>query len=223
MSTQERDTGDSSVWQEFASQYSGVEWLDLDPLYSIPDRLIDCIKHVMPKLMTEAERKFEKDLAARTEGGFFNRCRFGYPPLSQRFYTDRAPPKDGGWHNVSEAAANIKGMLEENLRERGIAEGNITEFEKKQLDYDNDVRLHQAAYAAWLVTDPQFRHERDALSESWAAVVHKRRRFPDYLRSMVGESAFGNDATRQQFEEYVRFLQRWGLDTFAPPERMSIA
>jgi hypothetical protein len=164
--------------------------------------------------MTEEEEAFEYELAEVTEGGFFHQRRFGFPPLSQRFYTDTVPPRSEGHKRVREAAESIRGMLAEEQRAYGANELEVEKFQNDRMEYDKKVRHRQVAYAAWLVTDPLFRRERDILKKGWAATVNERHGFPDYPRSMVGESAFGSDESREQLEEYIRFLQRWGLDKF---------
>ena len=60
----------------------------------------------MPGLLTDDELAFEEDLATVTEGGFLHQRRFGFPPLSQRFYTDDVPPRIEGDEKVREAAAS---------------------------------------------------------------------------------------------------------------------
>jgi hypothetical protein len=71
MGVQDTELDDEGApWEEFAGRHEGHPFLDLDPLYAMPERLIDLIAQYSPNFFG-GDEEFEHDLSSTTEGGLF--------------------------------------------------------------------------------------------------------------------------------------------------------
>jgi hypothetical protein len=131
----------AGAWAEFARRHEENPFLDLDPLYPLPEKLIDAIIHYTSKgrgFFTEDEVTFERDLARLERGG----------PDQKRAQAQRR-------------------------RQRTTIERKRWKIIKSRIE----------AYSGWLVTNPQFRAERDALRHNFGEQVQIRGGFPSNGRT----------------------------------------
>jgi hypothetical protein len=187
----------------------------LDPLYSLPEALIDIIagkqsgslterQGVAPGFLSEDEVAFERDLARTVGGGGF----FYREPFPCLLLAAPASPE------VDRADQEIQSLLGEGLETEGVHPRRV------QMIFDNEGRYREladtraAAYAGWLVTDARFRQERDALRGAWGTYVEEERRFPVVPQSVLGHPIGPPSRGGKQFAHFMRFYRRWGLETF---------
>jgi hypothetical protein len=125
------------AWEKFAQRHSGNLSLELDPLYPLPEELIDAIIEEAPRFFTEKEQAFERELAAlaRDNSNF-----------------DRGQ---------AETERELRDMLAEEMKAGGSSELQVGRYLQAEDERREAIESRIEAFAGWLVTDPQFRGERD--------------------------------------------------------------
>jgi hypothetical protein len=203
MNQRRRQSDDGlKVWEQFSLRHRKNPHPNLNPLYALPEKLINIIKEGLPRFLTAKEELFERDLARATAaGGFFHRRLFACP-LSP------PPPTP----EQERQRQKIEALLTEAMREDGRNELQVQNYfqDKKQLE--DDLHLRAVAYTSWLVTNPRFRLERDAVRTKWDERVAELGHFPIHRRSFLGEPP---DPVGPEEARMLHFYRRWGLDTFA--------
>ncbi|MDP6556936.1 MAG: hypothetical protein QGG71_19855 [Pirellulaceae bacterium] len=209
----------SEVWHQLSSKYPDHPDLQADPLYALPGELIVLMDDKVPGLMTEEQMTFELDLADLTGGGFLFRRPFGYALLDEPEYRSVKPARvaqlDERQHK---SAFDIKELMVDEMRESGASDAAIREFFASEAAMNAEVARCQAAYAGWLISNPEFLRERDGLRNAFDQLVVERQSFPMYPRSFFGEVpeiGRADSDNRDAYATYLRFLRRWGLDGFA--------
>jgi hypothetical protein len=185
-------------WRQFGRRHKKHPSLGANPLYALPEALIDRVKAEAPGLWTPADEGFERDLARTTAGGgFFHRrlfpCPLNPPPL---------PAED------QRRQERIEGLLTQALREEGHTEGQIERRREAERRRAEIVAQQAVAYTAWLVTNEQFLGERDGYRAVWEDRVAAEGRFPALPLSLLG-----GPADRREGKLFL-FYRRWGLDRF---------
>ena len=189
------------AWAEFAGRHRGHPHLAHDPLYSLPEGLIDSIVGLAPGVFSEQEVAFERDLAKATGGGLFFRRR-AVPCLLLPRSVDGPP--DALDRRVRDARADL-------LKDRGISRLQLEEFDRGEAELHDRVDLRAAAFAGWLVSNRGFRTERDQLIERVGSYVEETGRFPSLPRSYLGEPSGVKDRREGAFHLFYR---RWNLSSF---------
>jgi hypothetical protein len=159
---------------------------------------------VAPKLWSKEEVAFERDLALTAGGGFFCRRPFDCLLLS--------PPADT---RAAQADGEIRTMLAANLEDEGTHPARAKAILTDDASYQEMADLRAAAYAAWLLTNGQFREERDALQERWGEHVQQERRFPALQLSFLGgHVVLGEQQGGEAYAHFRHFYLRWELERF---------
>ena len=190
-----------AAWKEFAGRHKGNPHLPADPLYALPEGLIDILIAEVPELFGVGEKAFERDLARTTGGGLFSRRRV-VPCLLLDRRVDGPP--EGLDRRIRDAEA-------EHLEGSGVSKLGIAEYDKRQAKHDQMADLRAAAYAGWLVADRRFRAERDDLFARDGSYVEEHDGFPSLPRSYLGESCGAANPGEARFHLFYR---RWGLTSF---------
>src|SRR5262249_1783629 len=165
-------------WPGFARRNrTRAPWLAVDPLYALDDGLIDQLCHHAPGLFAAGEEAFERDLARATGGGFF----FGPRAVTDALL--RAPDDP----DLGPADARLPQTAEDILADQGKS-ARVADFHlRATAERGGEACRRRAAYAGWLVCDPAFGMERDALRRRHEAGVRRAGRFPAVPRSVLGE------------------------------------
>jgi hypothetical protein len=201
MARRKRQAGEAGPWDDFARRHHGNTFLGQNPLYALPEALIDALAREMPDFWTEAEAAFEHDLTRTAGGGFFHRRPFpsplGPPPIDAR---------------QQRTAETIRQLQAEDMTSAGRSDLQVRRHfdavEAQQAAAD----LRAAAFTGWLVSNPQFLAERDLYRRDWEARVAAAGRFPAHRLSVFGEQPqqpVGRDEAL-----LLHFYRRWGLDGF---------
>src|SRR5262249_34169103 len=77
------------------------------------------------------------------------------------------------------------------------------------------VSQRQVAFSGWLLTNDEFRFDRDRFVNSWSKKVRKRGSFPEVPFSLVGEGPQVPKSDRRFYAEYILFYRKWGIQSFA--------
>jgi hypothetical protein len=195
-----RAGGGSDLWEQFAQQHAQQPYLVLNPLYALPPEFLDIVKTELPGLWSPAEEAFERSLAAAATGGFFHQWPFACPLTP--------PPPPPAWDQQRQ---QLDHLLTEAATAGGRSQLQIANYKKAERQQEEDLQLRALAYTAWLVTDPQFRTERDAVRVTWESRVGAHG-FPSHRRSWLGERPKPVDGDEARL---LLFYRRWGLETFA--------
>lgn len=201
------------LWAEFARRHKGNPFLELDPLYSIPEPLLDIIagkqegslierQGVAPGFLSKQDVAFERDLARTVSGGFSFR-----KPFKCLLLEPAMPPEQ------AKSDRQIKTLWAEELENEGIHPQRVQDIFAKDAHYQDLADTRAASYAGWLVTNELFRRERDDLRRHLGDYVKKKRRFPVMSQSFLGKTIGRPDGGRAH-ADYLYFYRRWGLETF---------
>jgi hypothetical protein len=198
--------GRADAWRQFAERHAGNPFLELDPLYSLPEKLIKAIIRKARQFFTPDELTFEKDLAR----------------------LDRDDSNRG-----QAQAKRRRDLLTRQMQERGMNPRTVAAYFEEEDQRRRAIKSRIEAYAGWLVTNRQFRAERDDLQRDWGRRVEIWGGFPSQRRS-CREKQPGSvgpppaPATRASgrtdksgCEQIARinapfeaFYHRWGLERF---------
>lgn len=189
------------AWEEFAGRHRGSRHLAHDPLYSLPERLIDHLVDQVPEIFDEHEEAFERDLAKTSRAGLFSRHRV-VPCLLLAGPVEEDQGERDRW---------IRDAQAEHLEAYGIGPQRLDRFDEKQAEHDRRADLRAAAYAGWLVSGPQYLAERDDLRQREGAYVEEQGGFPSLPRSYLGEPAGAADPREARYHPFYR---RWNLSSF---------
>lgn len=198
----------SAVWDEFAGRHPGHRFLELDPLYSLSEPLIDAVREQVPDFFTGDDEGFERDLARTAGFGFFYRRPFGRT----------ARTIDGGTQEemdrrAEESSRQIREMLEFEWRARGADGQDIEDRTGWEERFRTRVADLQNAYRGWLVSNPGYRLEVSRLRQRWAEAARAAGGFPRLPLFLMHDPTTELQLPRGFREECEAFYIRWGLQT----------
>lgn len=193
------------VWEQFAKRHNGNPFLDLNPLYALPLKLIDVLNQ--KKLFTAADLAFERDLADLTGGGFWRHFRFGYSPLGN-FYGSAKQETIAS----KESDAQLRSILELLVPRDALREQWIARNAEQSQRYNESVDFQIAAYAGWLIGNPEFCRDKMTLRTAYGAKVDKCAAFPEFPMSFFGEAPKRDRRfSKNCAAEFDFFYRKWGL------------
>lgn len=212
---QTKPTKPTDLWAAFVERHHGNPFLKLDPLYALPEALIDIIagnpskesaierQGVAPNFLTKQEDAFERDLARTVSGGFFQQRPFECLLLGKC-----DDPK------LARLSHQIEAELVENLKDEGVNPKLTQKALDAHGDYQTLANERAVGYAGWLLTNSQFRRERDELRSTWGNYVDTEHRFPAMPASFLGEAIGPVETRGKEYAHFIAFYRRWGLQTF---------
>jgi hypothetical protein len=187
-----------TAWREFARRHRGNPSLELDPLYALPEPLIDLIQRDAPGLLIPAAEAFERDLVRTAHGGFFLRRPFDCLLLSG--------PPDERQAALDEDLRELQAGL---MEDAGTRPQQIQRYFDGEKDEQQDAEVRRLAYCGWLLLNDQFRQERDTLREYGKVLVTAKGGFPALPRALMGKERGPIDPDDVPFHTFYR---RWGLE-----------
>jgi hypothetical protein len=198
-----------AAWQAFARRHAGNPLLEQEALYALSLPLLDAIAERVPGFLAPEQELFERDLAATASFGFFHGRALG-ASRQPRGRGGAAPPPD---ERQGQSAHAIRAMWEEELRGRGLPDSAIHWGFRHREQRRGRIDACQEAYGGWLVLNPQYRAELDALRAAWGPVVRSLGRFPELPRwPLLPRESFGAAAPAAFVEACSAFYTRWGLE-----------
>ena len=178
--------------------------LQIDPLYALPTDLFDTLREHAPEVLGP-DKKVERLLARFCQengfAGFWRHRPFSYPLLD---------PQGRGLLNEEHMRAYKRHWP--TLQTFGIQEKIKGEFKPGTL-----VGSRMQAYLGWLVTEPAYRQERDALRQQGEAVVAETADVESFNWIPAAEDIqrLGlpvSDEARSFHESYRQFCRRWCIE-----------
>lgn len=102
------------------------------------------------------------------------------------------------------------------MQKSGYTGEDIQRRRKAEHTEKGDVEVRQRAYAGWLVTNMEFRQDRDAFRAKWEPTVEALGGFPRLPLSLMGERPSPpHEEYREFYDDYKRLCVTWGLDGLA--------
>ena len=204
-------------WLKIAETYEGHPAVDSDVVYALPDLLINAIVKQMPAFFSEVELHFERDLARLAGAGFFLKRPFGYPRLARPTLAEQEAAR---WNELNERHASsdrrIRKMLDDEMRKGGFTEEDISGCRMAEIEEEGNIEIRQRGYAGWLVTNAEFRKDRDAFRKAWQPIIETLGGFPLLPLSLMGEEPSPTHKEYRDFyDDYTNFCVKWGLEGFA--------
>jgi hypothetical protein len=204
--------GRAKAWAEFARRHAGNPFLDVDALDALPDELINAIVKEVPGFFSQDQQTFERDLAKLGRGA-----------------------QDLGTKQT-EHERQLHELLAEEMKRGGANQLQIDRYFEAEAERYQEIESRVEGYCGWLVTDPQFRSERDELRRKWGEHVEAWGGFPSQRHSYLGEPSWSagpqpaqvvrephwtedqwvQEVTRVNapFEPFWIFYNRWCLEQF---------
>jgi hypothetical protein len=199
----------SPEWEKFARRHAGSPFLELDPLYTLTEEIINEISEHIPSFFTTKQLRFERDLIRTASFGFYQRRALGLPPGTRRSGKLTRP----SWEKRhARTARAINEMLRVEMRRDGLTEAEISEHFQKSRDQRKVIDTRKEAYAGWLIVNRPFRAEIKALRRKWATVMQRVGRFPVYPRWLLSDEEYDQDLPQKFRDDFLAFYRRWGLD-----------
>jgi len=204
-------------WLRFAAIYKGHPAVDRGVVYALPDLFIDAIVKRIPDFFSEEEQHFERDLARLAGAGFFLKRPFAYPRLPRPILAEQEAVR---WNEFNEWQAGshqrIRKMLDDAMRTSGLTDEEIRGCHVGELDEKGNIEIRQRGYAGWLVTNPEFRQDRDDFRRKWDTTIETLGCFPQLPLSLMGEKPSPpREEYREFYSDYKNLCVTWGLEGFA--------
>jgi hypothetical protein len=191
-----------------------------DAIYSLPPKLIDALQEVskqraVPKVFTPEEEIFERELA-RTGNGFFLGESFVYPPFPILPEIAETEPERQAMKQQLANDSKIKELMKEEMASSGRSDAEIDQYFSRGESIRRLVEERQAAYAGWLVSNPDLRDSVCAFHNRWAARIDSLGVLPALPRSLYGHAL--QEAPNVDpvfFFEYSMLCRFWSIDRLA--------
>ena len=195
-------------WDAFSHRHAGSRSLELDPLYSLSEELIDSIVKLVPGFFSSEEVKFERDLARTARFGFFLHTALG---LAQVGNEPTGEPTLA--ESVENTSRQIDDMIAEELQQTGADPEDIRAHFTQHADQRARIVSRQSAYAGWLLLNSEFRAELRRFRERWEGAVRAVGRFPRLPMWLMPDPTERAELPPDFRDECYRFFCRWGLET----------
>ena len=195
----------SDQWLELSERYPDIASRCGDAVYALPETLISAIQELVPALFSRDELPFELHLARTGATGFF---------LKQPFYDPILSAFSGGVRQSKEAIdEEIKELLTEEATAIGRSGSTVDDYLKAADEREEAMRLRQAGYVGWLISEPNFRMEMADFISRWKRTIARTGRFPAVRKSLLGERTNIPKKSREFWTEAMILYRRWGLET----------
>jgi hypothetical protein len=154
-------------WERFCARHQDHPALRSPTLYAIPEGLLNAIEQESPDFLTTTEKRFERDLARYGGVGFHcgRPIRFRLFGEMQRQALNAA---ESQWRRRIEASVHrIEQLFEEYMTSLDRHRAEVDVHRRQRDEFRNRVLERQRGYVGWLLTNPDFRSERDAFFAQW--------------------------------------------------------
>lgn len=195
----------SDQWLELSERYPDIASRCGDSVYALPEKLISAIQELVPTLFGPGELDFELHLARTGATGLFLKQPFRYPVLSAS--------SDGVRQSKEAIDEEIKELLTDEATAIGRSETSVDDYMKAVDEREKAMRLRQAGYVGWLISEPNYRTEMEAFTSRWKTTIVRKGRFPAVRKSLLGERAQISKKSREFWADAMTLYRRWGLET----------
>jgi hypothetical protein len=206
-------------WERFCARNQDHPALQGDSLYAIPEGLLRAIEQEAPEFLTTGEKKFERDLARYGGVGFHHRR-----PIRIKLFGDmqRQPlnAAESQWRRRVEAAGRrIEQLFNEYMESLGRRQYEVEVHRQRRDEFRTRVLERQRGYVGWLLTNPDFRAERDAFFTQWKRRLRLASR---EIGEPISREQLPNRRPHKRAQPFwasaTQFLWKWGLEAMATPD-----
>jgi hypothetical protein len=206
-------------WERFCERHPDHPALRNNTLYAIPEGLLRAIEQESPDFLTATEKRFERDLARYGGVGFH--C--GRPIRFKLFgEMQRQPfnPAESRWRQRIDAAERrIDQSFEEYMTSLGRHQAEVVAHRQQRDEFRKRILERQRGYVGWLLTNPDFRAQRDGFFAQWMRRLRLASRESGVsLDQGQRPSKTPRKTTRDFWADAVQFLWRWGLEAMVTPD-----
>jgi hypothetical protein len=199
-----------ATWQRFAKRNAGNPFLVSDPLYALSQEIIDAIKVQVPSFFTKVQERFERDLAKMASFGFVHRRVVGRTEDDEVTGVGGRPSLE---EREEKTAAKINELLAEELKQTGADDDEVNDYFKGRAELRERTVARKAAYAGWLILNPHYRTEVQAIRKKWGEKVSDIDQFPRLPMWALPDPTDTVKLPKGFREDFYDFLIGWGLDT----------
>jgi hypothetical protein len=206
-------------WERFCARHHDHPELQGHTLYAIPEGLLKAIEQEAPDLLSSSEKRFERDLARYGGVGFH--C--GRPIPFRLFGEVQRQPLNAAeskWRRrIESSARRIERLVDENMSSLGRHQAEVDARRRRRNEFRNRVLERQRGYVGWLLTNPDFRAERDAFFAQWMRRLRLASRETGIPISHEQRPRTTPRKTIRHFwADAVKFLWKWGLEGMVTPD-----
>lgn len=207
------------AWDRFRARHQNNPALEDHTLYAIPEGLVNAIEHEAPDLLAPREKRFERDLARYGGVGFHKGQPIHFALLPEMKRTALSTDELKRLRRLQKSDRAIQQIFNSHMRLLGRSEAQVQAYHGRREQFRNRVIERQRGYVGWLLTNADFRAERDAFFTRWKNVL-RRASDNDGQPLSLGQRPDTRPPkkTRDFWADAVKFLWKWGLEAMATPE-----
>jgi hypothetical protein len=200
-------------WSELAKRHPKHR-MRAEAIYALPEVLIDVLES--KQFLSQDEAVFERNLMQLGGVGFFRKALISFPWLPWNDVKVLDPKWIRSRQRAERTGANIEALMRTEIRRAGRNDQQIEELQRRQQAFVQRIRQRQRGYVGWLVTNHEFRNDRDRLRALWEARPDAKATMPRLSWDLFGEIRTRPSAEIEQSEiEASKFLWKWGLASLA--------
>jgi hypothetical protein len=207
------------AWDRFRARHRNNPALEDHTLYAIPEGLVNAIEQEVPDLLASREKRFERDLACYGGVGFHNGQPIRFALLPEMKRTKLTADESKLQRRIQKSDREIRQLFNEHWRLLGRNEAQVQAYLGRVEQFRSRVVERQRGYVGWLLTNPDFRTDRDVFFTQWKNVL-RRASEQDGEPLSLGQRPGTRPPkrTRHFWADAVKFLWKWGLQAMATPE-----
>lgn len=201
-------------WSELAKRHPKHRHLRAKEIYALPTALINALesKH----FLSEDEAVFERDLAELGGVGFFRKALIAFPWVPWNDVQVLSPTSIRLHRRAEKTGAQIHALIKAEIRGAGRNEQQIEDLQRRQEALVDRIRQRQRGYVGWLVTNCEFRSDRERLRALWDARPDAKATMPRLPWDLFWEiRTRPSEETATSEAEASKFLWKWGLAALA--------
>ncbi len=176
-----------------------------DEVYALPRELVELINSEVPRFFGEQDLEYEHRLARLAGGGYSLGRPFTCPGLP-------IPVADETAVTIRASDERVREMREDDMLEQGATREQIQAYWDREAKMAERIRAMQEGYLGWLITTPEFVHERNQICNKWRTMIEAQCCFPRVPMSFFGDASRIEPEYRDMFNAWQTFHQRWSID-----------
>jgi hypothetical protein len=160
-------------WERFRARHGGNPQLRNDTLYAVPEGLLKAIDLEAPDFFAAREKRFERDLARYGGVGFHRGQPIRFALLPEMKRTALSTDELKRLRQLQKSDGELQQLFNRHMRLLGRSEAQVHAYHGRREQFRSRVIERQRGYVGWLLTNADFRTERDAFFTRWKNVLRR--------------------------------------------------